>query len=170
MTQRREETSESRAGIPGPASSSPGCSTGQATQRCKRTGGVGLTAVLAGRGAGLAAVRAQEVTSRLQVLEVSEGNQDARHGDTGSADTGATQPGNAHRLPSGAPLRTAHARRGVAVGRAGGALQCVVGAWGWCLCCRCSWRGVAPCASVCCPSGRRLYGDLGWRYHFITEA
>lgn len=81
--------------------------------------GARLTALLAGRDAALAAVRAQEVAGQLQVLEVGEGDEGAGHapGDGGAA---AAQPGNARVLPSGpARPRTAHAplpRRGGARG------------------------------------------------------
>lgn len=40
----------------------------------------GLTALPAGRDAALAAVRAQEVAGRLQILEAAEGDEGARHG------------------------------------------------------------------------------------------
>lgn len=68
----------------------------------------GLTALPAGYGAALAAVRAQEVAGRLQILEAAEGDEGARHGAAAPPDPEAVAA--FPRSRSRAVPRKAHAR------------------------------------------------------------
>lgn len=87
--------------------------------------GAALTALLAGRGAALAAVRAQEVAGQLQVLEVGEGDEGAGHA-PGAAGAAATQPGNARPLPSGPARPCARRMRRSRATEGGGARGAVL--------------------------------------------
>lgn len=82
--------------------------------------GAGLTALLASRGAALAAVRAQEVAGQLQILEVGKGDKGAGHAPVAGRAT-AAQPGNARPLPSGPARPCARRMRRGGRARRGGA-------------------------------------------------
>lgn len=95
----------------------PGLAGPHRHPRAGRAPRLALTALLAGRGAALAAVRAQEVAGQVQVLEVGEGDEGAGHAPGAAA---AAQPGNARALPPGpARPRAPRMRRSRATGEGG---------------------------------------------------